>query len=193
MCNHDANMLKGRYSMQRMVSNLKNEEGSAIVIVLIILVTLTLIGVFATNTTVVELQIVRNEAVYKQNFYTAESAVIEAAQWLEDNLTLANSTTLPWMINDGTASSDYTNLINWRDSADPPNWSANVLKSPNLDDVADLQNNTCYAAVSHGIAAGSSLSMTSGSNLYDHSIYGLFDSTTRQGRSLIGMGYRKRF
>lgn len=177
--------------MQRMVSNLKNDDGSAIVIVLIILAALTLIGVFATNTTVVELQIVRNEAVYKQNFYRAESAVIEAAQWLEENLTL--TTTPAWMINDGTANSDMTNLINWRDNADPPNWLANIQKSPNLDDSADLQNNTSYAAVSHGIAAGSSLKMTGGSNLYDHSIYGLFDSTTRQGRSLIGMGYRKRF
>jgi Tfp pilus assembly protein PilX len=174
-----------------MVSNLKNEEGTAIVIVLIILVALTLIGVIATNTAVVELQIVRSEALYEQNFYRAESAAIEASQWLEDNLTL--TTTPAWMINDGTVNSDMTNLINWRDGADPPNWVANVQKSPNLDDAADLQNNTCYAAVSHGIADGSSLSMTGGTNLYDHSIYGLFDSTNRRGRSLIGMGYKKRY
>ena len=177
--------------MQRMVSNLKNEEGAAIVIALIILAALTLIGVFAANTTVVEFQIVRNEAVYRQNFYRAESAAIEAAQWLEDNLTL--TTTPAWMINDGAANSDMTNLINWKDNADPPNWFGNVQKSPNSDDAANLQNNTCYAAVSHGIAVGGSLSMTGGTNLDTHSIYGLFDSTTRQGRSLIRMGYKKRF
>jgi Tfp pilus assembly protein PilX len=174
-----------------MVSNLKNEEGAAIVMVLIILAALTLIGVIATNTTVVELQIVRNEALYRQNFYRTESAAIEAAQWLEDNLTLTNNP--GWMRSDGAANSDMTDLINWRDNADPPNWDANVQKSPNSDDAADLQNNTCYAAVSHGIAAGSSLSLTDGTNLYNYSIYGLFDSTTRQGRALIGMGYIKRF
>ena len=97
--------------MQRMVLNLKNEEGTAIVIVLIILVALTLIGVIATSTTVVELQIVRNDALYRQNFYRAESAAIEAVQWLENNLT--STTTPAWMKDDTAANSDMTNIFNW--------------------------------------------------------------------------------
>ena len=57
---------------------------------------------------------------------------------------------------------------------------------------ADPNNNTAQAAVSIGVAAGSSLSMTGGSSLYSYSIFGLFDSTSGQGRSLILMGYNKR-
>ena len=59
---------------------LRNEEGSAIVASLMILVILTIIGISATNTTSVELQIVRIDGIYKQNLYLAEAAAQEAIQ-----------------------------------------------------------------------------------------------------------------
>ena len=184
--------------MQRMISKLNNEEGSAIVIALIILVLLTMIGITATDNTVIELQIVRNEAIYTQNFYRAEAAVIEAGEILEDTTNTADlfpsTTTYTWLESNASANADMTDINNWKDGADPPNWPfANTASSNNMDNAADLRNNTRYAAISNGIAGGSSLSMTGGSNLYSYSIYGLFDSTSSQGRSLIMMGYNKRF
>ena len=191
-------MLKGKYFMKEIISKLNNEEGSAIVIALIILVLLTMIGITATDNTVIELQIVRNEAIYRQNFYRAEAAVIEAAEILEDTTNTADlfpaTTTYSWLQSNAFANADMTNINNWKDGADPPNWPfANTASSNNMDNVADLQNNTRYAAISNGIAGGSSLSMTGGSNLYSYSVYGLFDSTSGEGRSLIMMGYNKRF
>ena len=171
--------------MKRMISNLNNEEGSAIVIALIILVLLTMIGITATDNTVIELQIVRNEAIYKQNFYRAESAVVELGQFMEDNNLLA---TYDWLTGSATAL-DMEVVGNW-DWTTPG--TPNSQLSNNMDDAGDANNNTAQAAISNGIAAGGSLDMT-GTNLYDYSVYGLFDSTVGQGRSMIMMGYRKRF
>ena len=169
--------------MKRMISNLNNEEGSAIVIALIILVLLTMIGIVSTDNTVIELQIVRNDAIYKQNFYRAESAVVELGQIMEDNNLLAS---YDWLTNK-TAALDMEVVGNW-------NWAAggNSQLSNNMDNAADVNNNTAQAAISNGIASGGSLDMT-GTNLYDYSVYGLFNSTVGQGRSMIMMGYRKRF
>ena len=191
--------------MQRIISNLNNEEGSAIVMALIILVILTIIGIVSTNDTVFELQIVRNEALYRRNFYSAESAIVESAQRLETSNaanSLPISTTFPWL-NSAVGVPDMENMASWKDNSDPPiwvdppNWTADgnpkSAASNNMDNPADTRNNTRYAAICNGIAAGSSLSMTNGRNLYAYSIYGLFDSTTNQGRSLIRMGYYKSF
>jgi len=170
--------------MKKMISNLNNEEGSAIVIVLIILVLLTLLGTVSTTDTVVELQIVRNEAIYRQNFYKAEAAVVELGQIMEDN-DISTPATYDWLTDSATAS-DMTVVASW-------NWSAggNSQLSNNMDE-PDLNNNTAQAATSNGVAGGSSLDMTA-TNLFDFSVFGLFNSTTGQGRSLIRMGYRKRF
>lgn len=191
--------------MEKIISKLNNEEGSAIIIALIILVLLTMIGITATDNTVIELQIVRNEAIYRQNFYRAEAAVIEAAEILEDqtNTTmLMPLTTTYWWLRDKTSvNADMTDINNWKDNADPPNWLDNDgLLGPDSESSNNMdprdptnRNNTRYAAISNGITAGSSLSMTGGSNLYSYSIFGLFDSTSGQGRSMIRMGYNKRF
>ena len=191
--------------MQRIISNLNNEQGSAIVIALIVLVILTIIGIVSTSDTVFELQIVRNEAIYRRNFYRAESAIVESGQRLETSIpadSLPTTTTYKWL-NNAVGAPDMENMGSWKDNADPPgwvdppNWTADGFPksdtSINMDDPADNRNNTRYAAICNGIAAGSSLSMTNGSNLYSYSVYGLFDSTANQGRSLIKMGYYKVF
>lgn len=170
--------------MKRMISNLNNEEGSAIVIALIILVLLTMIGITATDNTVIELQIVRNEAIYKQNFYRAESAVVELGQIMEDNNLLAS---YDWLTGSATAL-DMEVVGNWDWTPGTPNSQL----SNNMDDAGDANNNTAQAAISNGISSGGSLDMT-GTSLYDYLVYGLFNSTVGQGRSMIMMGYRKRF
>ena len=191
--------------MQRLISNLNNEEGSAIVMAMIVLAMLTIIGIVSSSNTVFELQIVRNEAIYRRNFYRAESAIVEAAQRLETSSAadlLPISTSYDWL-NNALGAPDLADIGSWKDGSDPPvwidppNWTPDgfpkSFASNNMDVPADLRNNTRYAVICNGIAAGSSLSMTGGSNLYSYSIYGLFDSTADQGRSLIKMGYYKSF
>lgn len=52
---------------------LKEDEGSVLVVALLILVILTLIGISATRTTEIELQIAGNEKASKAAFYNADS------------------------------------------------------------------------------------------------------------------------
>jgi len=63
---------------------LNNEDGSVLILSLIILVVLTLIGIAASRTASIEIQISGNEVIYKQNLYMAEAAAMEAAQNLEN-------------------------------------------------------------------------------------------------------------
>ncbi len=59
---------------------LANEDGFALVTAMLFLVALTVIGIAATNTTSIEVDIAGNEKVYRRNFYLAEGAAREAAQ-----------------------------------------------------------------------------------------------------------------
>jgi hypothetical protein len=60
--------------MKKRLSILNNENGSALLISLLILGLLTLLGIFATNTTNIELQIAGNDKLHKVAFYAAEAA-----------------------------------------------------------------------------------------------------------------------
>lgn len=59
--------------MKNSVDHLKNEEGFVIVFVLMILVVVSIIGISASDTSQTEHRIVRNERLYKDLFYDADS------------------------------------------------------------------------------------------------------------------------
>jgi hypothetical protein len=61
--------------MHSIIIRLKSEEGNLTIIAFVLLVVLTLIGVFATKTAQIDLQTAYNEVPYKQNFYIAEGGV----------------------------------------------------------------------------------------------------------------------
>ncbi|MCK4417515.1 MAG: pilus assembly PilX N-terminal domain-containing protein [Candidatus Latescibacteria bacterium] len=61
--------------MKSLARQLRNEEGSVIVVALMILVVLTIIGISATDTTTVELQIATNDKFHKIAFYNADAGV----------------------------------------------------------------------------------------------------------------------
>jgi hypothetical protein len=58
---------------------MRNEEGNVLITAFIILVVLTLIGVFATRTAQMDMQIASNEIPYKRNFYLAEGGLYREA------------------------------------------------------------------------------------------------------------------
>ena len=60
------------------LETIKDEKGGVLVVALLILVLLTLIGMAATDTTNIELQVSGNEKVYKQAFYAADAGVAYA-------------------------------------------------------------------------------------------------------------------
>jgi len=61
-------------------SQLDNENGSVIVAALFILVIVTILGITATNTSTLELQIAANDQFLKTAFYHADSAVYGTAK-----------------------------------------------------------------------------------------------------------------
>jgi hypothetical protein len=65
--------------MHLFVIRLKSEEGNLTIIAFVLLVVLTVIGVFATKTAQIDLQTAYNEVPYKQNFYVAEGGVNQEA------------------------------------------------------------------------------------------------------------------
>ncbi len=64
----------------------KREEGSVLVIALIMLVLLTLIGISASTNTSIELQISGNDKVHKMAFYAADGGTEAGSELLEENI-----------------------------------------------------------------------------------------------------------
>jgi len=160
---------------------IKDNNGSALVLTMLILAVLTIVGISSISTTSTELKIVYNEKVYQRNFYLAESASYEGAQRLEvetdpDEL-IPSRTNLDWL-NGGTV--DYTIATNWVDDG-----SVN-----DNSDSATVAASAAFASVGHGVLKGSSLDIGT-SRLYSYSMYGL--AVSGNGKVLIEMGYKKRF
>jgi hypothetical protein len=65
--------------MKKTILLLRNEEGSVMVIALFIMVLLLIMGINATNMSRIEMQILRNAIMQKQDFYSAEGGVVEVA------------------------------------------------------------------------------------------------------------------
>lgn len=59
----------------KMLRVIINEDGSALIVALLCLVILTLIGIGATNTTTVDIQIAKNEKFHRVAFYHADAGV----------------------------------------------------------------------------------------------------------------------
>ncbi|MBF0224262.1 MAG: pilus assembly PilX N-terminal domain-containing protein [Desulfobacterales bacterium] len=92
-----------------MQNSINNEKGSIMLIALLIMAMLTILGLTAVNTAVVELRIAHNEQILKRNFYNAETGIIDAINnatkgpnaWLTEpfliqtNTFLSNGTTVP--------------------------------------------------------------------------------------------------
>ena len=61
--------------MNAIFARLKSEEGNLTIVAFVLLVVLTLVGIFATKTAQIDLQTAYNEVPYKQNFYVAEGGL----------------------------------------------------------------------------------------------------------------------
>jgi type IV pilus assembly protein PilX len=65
----------------------ENERGSVLIIALIMLVLLTILGISASTTSDIEVQIAGNERNYKRTFYTANSGIEHVKASLSNALT----------------------------------------------------------------------------------------------------------
>ncbi len=152
------------------------EQGSVLVIALILLVLLTVVGISASKNTETEIMIAGNERVHKQNFYLAEGATTQAVQIMEDN----DISSLAWVMSDSASNAvnDPMTDIDWSDT------------SSQYSTISSLPGNPKIVALSRGVMATSSWKMTS-PKVYEFEVYGR--SEFRRGDGFISMGYRKAY
>jgi len=157
---------------------LRREEGSVLVVAVVVLVLLTIIGISASTTSNIEVQIAGNERIYKQNLYKAEAAAMESAYLLKEKDLKTNAPT--WLkALDGV---DESTELPDRDYRTENSLEAKVSDT-NTQDAG-------FLAVSRGIAAGSSLDMKK-SSIHDYAVYGWGDDGN--GLVIVKVGYRKAF
>nr|WP_321467067.1 hypothetical protein [uncultured Desulfobulbus sp.] len=180
---------------------LRDEQGTAIVAALLILLMLTFVALTATDTTVNEKTMIRNEAIFEQNFSLAESAALEGLQKLAsmDNDDIADL--LPSRISStstnkdllvGSDSEEMKDIFDLLDSTsdgiiDKDDYYA---ASPSFEK-SNIGAETYRTALLLPIANGDSLSTTTArSRLYRYDTIGL--SEDGGGKSMILIGYKRR-
>lgn len=149
----------------------RNEEGSALVLALILLAVLSIIGFSSVDKTTTELKIIRNERIYQDNFYNAESALQEALSTLElTPKSQLESRSPVWLTRSDT-------LPNTMDLNDPDELRTATDPNPDNDPVvaatATVADSSKYAVMDNGFAAGASLDMSATSHLYSYTARGL--------------------
>jgi hypothetical protein len=70
-----------------------NEQGSVLLLALLILFAVTMLGIFSTNTSTIEIQVAANNAYHKKAFYAAEAG-IEHGRSILTPLLIPNNQTL---------------------------------------------------------------------------------------------------
>ncbi|MDY6989022.1 MAG: pilus assembly PilX N-terminal domain-containing protein [Thermodesulfobacteriota bacterium] len=176
---------------------LKNENGSVMVVGILVLMLASLIGVAAITTSTIEVEVTGNHKLHKENFYRAEGAAMLAAQLLEDERDGAALCDLPygqpdpenpaappdlWFRNDLSGFPDPDNVAN------DYNWDPYINGSGEapLDD----SGKTRFMAIHKGYSGTSSVRMD-GSGVHTIALYGR--SKKEKGSALIEMGYKKRY
>lgn len=160
---------------------IKKEEGSAIVVAVMILMVVTIIGVSSTNTTTVELQIVRNDGIYKQNLYLAEAAAQEGIQRIWNV-----SRTDPFLLE--RKAPVWLNDI---DMSDINNWDNDGADGDDTAEVSSTDADAILAVTDAGIAEGGSLDISAETNAHEFAVFGIGNRSN--GRVFIQIGYRERF
>jgi len=170
--------------MKQTISILKNKDGNAIVIAMMVLVLLTIIGTSATRNTTVELQIVSNDIVHREQVYRAESAAMEGSQWLQN----APVATLEDLDPTVFISQDDINLtdLNLNGTEDWNNWAQSA---------ADPEGGATVFTGYKIVDETGPVDLGAATNLHTYTVYGLFDRRTgkHRGHVLIAIGYKKRF
>ncbi len=187
--------LSSKYSM--ISASINNQQGTAIISALLILMLLSFIAITATNTTITEKSMVRSEAIFEKSFFLAESAAMEGLQKLanksDPNDLLASLATQTG------STSDNKDLLVSADANAPHNDEANLdttgAEGFGPEDIANMEssnvgNATKRMVVQLPIGSGSSLGLGA-SRLYSYTSFGFTEANS--GRALIKVGYKKRF
>lgn len=103
--------------MTRVNDIIKNEEGSVLIVALVILVLITIMGLTVTRNADIDIQIAKNEREYVQEFYTADSAWREATQWLDTRASSPAHVNRTLYVSGDPNDSEYYNVRNFGNGA----------------------------------------------------------------------------
>ena len=114
--------------MQKITSIINNQQGSVIIMAVIVLVLLTIIGISATNTSTTEIQVSTNAVLHNVAFYTAESG-IEAGRAALNNLKIADAGSWDNLLFNLDAADEDKKSIKWNGADCSPNvcWTLNDI------------------------------------------------------------------
>jgi hypothetical protein len=158
---------------------LHNQDGSVLIISLVILALLLVIGISATTTSNIENLVTRNIEDYTIALYFAEAAAMEGIQDLDDVVPNPRDNSPTWL-NPTVDNVTEANIL------DENYWTGGAPYTPD----AGIGGSHLLGG-SHGIVGGSSLDMGK-SNVYGYTVYGR-GQAPRGGLVLIGVGYRRAF
>jgi len=181
--------------MEKTQSTLSNENGSVLVIALIMLALLTTLGIMSTNTTTIDLQIAQNERLYSDYFNRAEAAAMHAMQIVADRqVDLTDHDNIAWLHN--AVVEDFRDPANWVYPTSPGATSG-VHNSETLDLVTGPDDNTRFAVVDT-IMQGQSEEEGAPNLIHVFHCFGLYrpdpgdDSRANRGEILVEVGFRRR-
>ena len=173
---------KENKSAFRPIERIANENGSAIVIALMLLSLLTVMGIWSTRSSNIETLIAGNEVARKQTFYRTEGGVIEGGFSVEEADPMDLKARSPaWLFAFDTA----------EDMTDPISWDFDQVGGDDTAVPTTLDPEVGFCALDKGITAGDSLVMTSSTQVRTYAVYSFHDS--RDGQALIEVGYKRRF
>jgi len=184
-----------------MKKTIQNERGFVLITSMMMLVVLMIIGIAATNTTTIELQISGNDKAATMNFYEAEGTAYEGARWLKDFNYEQGIGSIPAFMEVTTANRQTDALTTFRSAQlvelndgirDPTTWVAEGETGENS--VTGALDDTSYRIMGLGISEGSSLSLNNTAVPIRHkfAVVGRYDNDTsgRRGNVMVEMGVR---
>lgn len=157
-----------------------NERGNVLIYTLILLILVTILGLSASQTATVDIQISGNHMNYKKNFYKAEGAALNAIQAMEGADDIGSLDFI---------SSNPAFLNQIYDPAQDNRWDDNTFVGAQVMP-SDIDNtNAKYVAYTEGVIhTGESLDMTK-TKIYQYKVFGR--NKENNGKSVIEIGYRR--
>jgi Tfp pilus assembly protein PilX len=150
---------------------LTSEDGSVMIVALALLMLLTLIGISATTTSMIEIQIAGAKKTHTDHLFLAEGAAMQCVQTMQNDPDLLTNTT-------------YVNDKDTVTNADIGNH--NFTNS--LTSTISSSGTTGYAAINQGVVGSLKMGQP---NLHAYTAYGWQD--TPGGLMIVELGYRRAF
>jgi len=150
---------------------LTNEDGSVMIVALAILMLLTLIGISATTTSMIEIQISGAKKTYTDHLFQAEGAAMECVQTMQNDPNLLTNTT-------------YVNDERTKTEAE----IQTLIRDLNFANSDTPSVGTGHATLYQGVIGSLVMGQPT---LHAYAVYGWHD--TAQGRVIVELGYRRAF